>query len=105
MALINNPKLIRNWISQDPIKPFFAGRTITPSKRNPNIVCKQHLEERFYTFLFKQGKKHYPNQTFKNLGELLCYELINSYYPNDSVLIGHKITLNRNNKTITYIPD
>ena len=70
MTLINNQKIVENWISQDPKKPFFEKRTIRASRKNPEIVCKQDLGNRFYKFLLKLGKKRYPNQKFENLSEI-----------------------------------
>ena len=50
MTLINNSKLIKletGFRKKNPMKPFFAGRTRVFLKRNPNVVFKQYLEERF----------------------------------------------------------
>lgn len=107
MTLINNQKIVENWISQDPKKPFFEKRTIRASRKNPEIVCKQDLGNRFYKFLLKLGKKRYPNQKFENLSEILCYELLCSYYPKDKIFTNKINTLKNQitGKEIVYVPD
>jgi hypothetical protein len=56
MALMNNQKIIENWILQDSKKPVFDNRTIQVSKKNQEIVSKQDLENQFYNFLLELGK-------------------------------------------------